>query len=86
LSIDAPGAITSTEFVFYGVDGFATVPVGDATAAQAAGWAIGQLVEAVRVGEVEHPCDVRFARDVVEILEAADTARQTGTIQLLPGP
>ena len=85
LTVDSPVMISSSEYLFYGGAGFAAAPAGDATAVQAACWAIGQLMDAVREGRPDHPCDARFGRDVVEILAAADTARQTGTIQLLPG-
>jgi hypothetical protein len=79
----APAA--SSEFVFSGTAGFALMPDGEGAAVEAAGRAIGELVAAARSGAPAYPCDVRFGRDVVAILAAANTARQTGLIQLLPG-
>jgi hypothetical protein len=64
--------------VLYSPDGFASVPGGDGSAVGAFGRAIDQLARAVADGTVDHPCDVRFGRDVVAILAAADTARTQG--------
>ncbi len=40
--------------------------------------AIGQLVAAVEAGIAAHPCDVRFGREVVAVLAAADEACRSG--------
>ena len=78
LTLDAPPAATSAEFVFYGESGLAAVPAGDGTPVEAFTVAIDQLVRNAAEGTTRHPCDVRFGRDVVAVLAAADTARRTG--------
>ena len=37
--------------------------------------AIDQLIEQVDAGTRDHRCDVRFGREVVAVLAAAETAR-----------
>jgi len=76
LSLNAAPAATAFEFVFYGEPGTVTVPAGKTTVAEAFGAAIGQLAANVRAGTPQDPCDVRFGREVVAILEAAETARR----------
>ncbi|HEX2356913.1 MAG TPA: Gfo/Idh/MocA family oxidoreductase [Micromonosporaceae bacterium] len=80
LSLDVPPDGTAFEFVLFGDGGVETVPAGDATAVEAFGAAIGELARASEGGSAgassSHPCDVRFARDVVAILEAAELARR----------
>ncbi|HLL65269.1 MAG TPA: Gfo/Idh/MocA family oxidoreductase [Micromonosporaceae bacterium] len=82
LTLDAPPAATMQEFVFYGSSGVVAVPGGTGTAVGAFGVAVDQLVRAAADaagGAVpEHPCDVRFGREVVAILVAADAARRLG--------
>lgn len=75
LSLDAPTESMAREFVFYGENGIENVPFGENDAATAFGVAIDQLVEQVRAGTRDHRCDVRFGREVVGILAAAETAR-----------
>jgi predicted dehydrogenase len=78
LTLDAPPAAASSEFVFYGASGVAPVPAGEGTLVAAFSIAVDQLVAGAATGVTDHPCDVSFGRDVVAILEAADTARRTG--------
>jgi predicted dehydrogenase len=78
LTLNAPPAATTREFVFYGTQGIATVPRGDTDSLTAFGRAIGELVAAVKAGSTAHPCDVRFGREVVSVLAAADEACRTG--------
>jgi predicted dehydrogenase len=86
LTLDAPPAATHSEFVFYGASGLAAVPSGEGSVVGAFAVAIDQLVGTVVAGApTRHPCDVHFGRDVVAILEAADTARRTGTVTGLSG-
>ncbi|MFF5179353.1 Gfo/Idh/MocA family protein [Micromonospora sp. NPDC000316] len=77
LSLDAPTEAMAREFVFYGENGIETVPQGEYDAATAFGVAIDQLIEQVRAGTRDHRCDVRFGREVVNIISAAETARET---------
>src|SRR5690606_7753236 len=64
----------------YGLDGVATVPSYDETHERALRTAIDQLLATAAAGRADHPCDVRFARDVVAVLAAAerDAASRTG--------
>jgi predicted dehydrogenase len=78
LTLDAPPAATAQEFVLYGESGVTAVPGGAGTSVGAFGAAVDQLIMLVSDGVTEHPCDVRFGREVVAILAAADTARRDG--------
>ncbi|MCM0675781.1 Gfo/Idh/MocA family oxidoreductase [Micromonospora phytophila] len=75
LTLDAPQEAVSREFVFYGENGIETVPEGEGDAVTAFGVAIGQLLEEIESGTRDHRCDVRFGREVVAVLAAAETAR-----------
>ena len=76
LTLDAaPDAIANT-IAFYGEHGAATLPADRPPADQIFATAISTLIAQVRAGATRHPCDVRFGRDVVAILEAAETARR----------
>jgi predicted dehydrogenase len=69
------------EFVFSGRNGDVPAPVSPAQPqdpVRSLGVAIDQLLEQVATGRRDHPCDVRFARDVTVVLAAAEKARNTG--------
>jgi predicted dehydrogenase len=76
LTLDAPPEGTLFEAIFYGPDGHQPMPGGDATAVEAFGVAIGQLVANVAAGTSQHPCDVRFGREVVSVLESVQLAKR----------
>ncbi|SCL39464.1 Predicted dehydrogenase [Micromonospora rhizosphaerae] len=78
LTLDAPPEAMAREFVFYGENGIESVPPGDGSAITSFGAAIDQLLEEVDAGTRDHRCDVRFGREVVAVLEAAETARAEG--------
>ncbi|MEH0844284.1 Gfo/Idh/MocA family oxidoreductase [Micromonospora sp. CPCC 205711] len=78
LTLDAPPEAVTRDFVFFGENGTETVPPGDGNALSAYGTAIDQLLEEVDAGTRDHRCDVRFGRDVVAVLTAAETARTEG--------
>lgn len=75
LTIDAPPAAVAREVVFHGRGGLARVPEGAASPVEAFGSAIDHLLLAAAGGH-GHPCDARFGREVVAVLEAADRARR----------
>ena len=75
LSLDTPPAAVGSEVLFYGAAGTAAVPGGDAGPVVACGTAISQLVADVEAGRVGAPCDVRFGREVLTVLLAADESR-----------
>ncbi|MEU5787628.1 Gfo/Idh/MocA family oxidoreductase [Micromonospora purpureochromogenes] len=78
LTLDAPQEAMTRDFVFFGENGTETVPPGDGDAITAFGTAIDQLLEEIDAGTRDHRCDVRFGREVVEILSAAELARAEG--------
>ncbi|MEV0809056.1 Gfo/Idh/MocA family oxidoreductase [Micromonospora sp. NPDC050200] len=83
LTLDAPREAMTRDIVFFGENGTETVPPGDGNAIVAFGTAIEQLLEEIDAGTRDHRCDVRFGREVVQILGAAETARAEGrTIDL----
>ncbi|MFF5175536.1 Gfo/Idh/MocA family protein [Micromonospora sp. NPDC000089] len=78
LTLDAPSEAMTRDFVFFGENGTEIVPPGDGSALTAFGTAIDQLLEEVASGARDHRCDVRFGREVVAVLAAAETARTEG--------
>jgi len=77
LTLDAPPASTAFECVFHGESGFVSLPSGAGEAVDAFRNAVAQLARARTAG---HPCDVRFGRDVVAILAAAEAARDRAEV------
>ncbi|MCW3814793.1 Gfo/Idh/MocA family oxidoreductase [Micromonospora sp. DR5-3] len=84
LTLEAPAEAVTRDFVFFGENGTETVPPGDGSALQAYGTAIDQLLEEVEAGTRDHRCDVRFGREVVGVLDAAERARAEGRTVDLP--
>jgi predicted dehydrogenase len=74
LTVAAPPGSVRFETVFSGPDGPAAVPSYDIAPVAAFGIAIDQLLGLVARGERQHPCDVRFAREVVAVLERAEAS------------
>ena len=74
LSVDAPPAAAARQTVFYGPDGRVPVPESGKTPVKAFGAAITELVANVAAGISEHPTDMRFGREVVQILARAEAA------------
>ncbi|MDG4767546.1 Gfo/Idh/MocA family oxidoreductase [Solwaraspora sp. WMMD406] len=75
LALDGPPAAKTFDVVLFGEPGIVPVPHRDVTVVQAYQAAIDALVGQVESGTPGHPCDVRFAHEVVRVLAAADTAR-----------
>jgi predicted dehydrogenase len=78
LTLDAAPAAAGSETVFYGEPGVVAFPADDATPVEAFGVAIADLARNAAAGTVADPLDVAFGRDVVAVLEAAETARREG--------
>lgn len=78
LTLDAPPAATIWEGTFFGADGIQAVPSGTGSSVEAFRLAIDQLLEQIDSGSRDGRCDVRFGREVVAVLAAADTARTEG--------
>jgi predicted dehydrogenase len=87
VTLDAAPAASVHQVQFHGDRGLATVPRGAGGQVEACAEAIGQLCRTAAAGRTDHPCDVRFGREVVAILEAAESARRDGrTVRPLPAP
>ncbi|MTK01058.1 Gfo/Idh/MocA family protein [Micromonospora sp. CP22] len=84
LTLDAPPRSVAAEFVLYGESGIERLPASGASAATAFGVAIDQLLAEVDAGTRDHRCDVRFGREVVSVLAAAEAARAQGTVIDVP--
>jgi hypothetical protein len=86
LSIDAPVGTGVTTTELYGPDGTVPYPPYDVSGPVAFGRAIDELLATVAAGRTDHPCDVRFARDVVAVLAAAaaDAAARVPVAAPLP--
>ncbi|SCF10750.1 Gfo/Idh/MocA family protein [Micromonospora mirobrigensis] len=78
LTLDAPPAAVARDFVFFGENGIEVVPPGDGSALTAYSTALDQLLEEINAGTRDHRCDVRFGREVVAVLQAAEVARAQG--------
>ncbi len=76
LTLDCAPLASRTETTLHGESGWVTLPTFDGDAVGSLGRAISQLIEAVPEGR--HPLDVRFGRDVVAILAAAEASAKTG--------
>lgn len=77
VTVDAAPEAQKFEIVLHGEQGWSTVPGGDRSAVEAFGAAIDRLAAQVD-GGADDPCDVRFGRDVVAILEAAERSVTLG--------
>jgi predicted dehydrogenase len=86
LTLDAATAATLTDFVFYGEEGVQSVPRGSGSPVDALILAIDQLLSEVDSGAPDHRCDVRFGREIVAVLTAAQTARARGRTEPVPLP
>jgi len=75
LSLTAPIGSRGNRRELFGQDRQTSMPEANATAVEAMGACISALVTE-QPGEWHHPCDASFGRDVVRILEAADTFLQ----------
>jgi predicted dehydrogenase len=73
LTLGAPPAAEYLSLELWGGPGRSAAPLGgDAEAGPALQVALAELAANARAGRTEHPCDVRFGRDVVAVLAAAE--------------
>ncbi|QOC90546.1 Gfo/Idh/MocA family protein [Micromonospora craniellae] len=83
LTLDAPPEAVAAEFTLYGDNGVEQLPEPSGSTATAFGVAVDQLLAEVDGGTRDHRCDVRFGREVVAVLAAAETARaRSATVDL----
>ena len=76
VTIDAAPEAMTNSIAYFGEHGTATLPNVQRPADEVFATAVSTLIAQVRAGATRHPCDVRFGRDTVAILEAAETARR----------
>jgi predicted dehydrogenase len=84
LSLTAPEGSLHWEPRFFGAHRTVTMPHSTSSPQQALGSAIDVLVDEAVPHPWRHPCDVRFGRDVVAVLEAAQRFLDTGTAGPVP--
>lgn len=80
LTIDAAPEATAYDVIFYGDNGAEPLPRGLGTAVDAFHRAVDQLVREVETGDRDQQVGVRFGRDVVAVLAAADLSKEEGRI------
>jgi predicted dehydrogenase len=68
----APEAASGSNLFVWGAAGRSVMPAIPDDPEQSLRVAAAELVAAARAGQVHHPCDVRFGRDVVEVLAKAE--------------
>jgi predicted dehydrogenase len=71
LTLGAAEAAAGFEAYVWGESGRLAVPRGDVDQVAALSTALSELVANARAGRTEHPCDVRFGRDVGRVLAEA---------------
>jgi predicted dehydrogenase len=74
-SLTVPPAARLHATTFFGTDGVLSMPPSPGSG-PAYARAIDELLVMAASGRRQHPCDVRFGRDVVRVLEAAERARR----------
>lgn len=73
LSLTVPPAAATVDLAVYGEPGWRTMPATSETKVDSLRAAIRQLVDGAERGAPGSPCDVRFGRDVVAVLAAAES-------------
>jgi predicted dehydrogenase len=77
VTLSAPEAAGEFELALWGAPGWSMSPTETAEPVTALRLALTELAANVRSGRVDHPCDVRFGRDISRVLTAAE--RQLGS-------
>jgi predicted dehydrogenase len=80
LTIDAASEATAYDVIFYGENGVHPLPRGEGTPVEAYRRAVDQLVREVETGVRDSQSDIRFGRDVVAVLAAADRSKEDGRV------
>lgn len=71
VSLSAPEPAARFELSLWGEPGTSVLPAASGTAVGAARTALTDLIERAESGRSDHPCDVRFGRDITRVLAAA---------------
>lgn len=74
VTLSAPPPAAGTNLFVWGEAGRSVMPAGPVDAVPALGVALSELA-ATAAGDPPHPCDVRFGREVVRVLTAAQAQR-----------
>ena len=72
VTLSAPPAASGDNLFVWGEAGRSVMPAGPFDDVEALRTAAAELVAAAESGTLSHPCDVRFGREVVRVLAAAE--------------
>ncbi len=73
VTLSAPPAASGNSLFVWGEAGRSVMPAGPFDPVEALRTAAAELAAAAAPGAVPHPCDVRFGREVVRVLAAAES-------------
>jgi len=79
VTLSAPEAAGEFELALWGAPGWSTAPSETTEPVTALRVALGELAANVASGRMDHPCDVRFGRDIGRVLAAAERQLQSRT-------
>src|SRR6516165_1619638 len=74
VTLSAPRAASGDNLFVWGEAGRSVMPAGPFDSEEALRTAAAELVAAAESGTLSHPCDVRFGREVVRVLAAAEAS------------
>lgn len=80
LTQSMPAGVVQVEVEFYGEGGFRVQPDDERDVAAAYRRAVSELLANIAAGQVRHRCDVRFGRDVVEVLARCEALLSPDTV------
>lgn len=83
-SLRAPAVAQRETLSLWGLDGYSHMPVPRTSSQDALRLALMDLTTLINTGRRNHPCDLRLGRDVVRILEAADSRKPENVTALVP--
>lgn len=72
MTLSAPEGAGEFELSLWGAPGLSTAPTETDEPVTALRVALAELAANVAAGRVDHPCDVRFGRDITRVLTAAE--------------
>jgi predicted dehydrogenase len=72
VTLSAPEAADTVELYLWGEPGRSMAPLAERDPVAALRVALTELAANARSGRTEHPCDVRFGRDIVRVLAEAE--------------
>jgi predicted dehydrogenase len=76
VTLSAPPAADYIDVSLWGEPGRSTAPMPSGDSVPALRIALSELAANARSGRVDHPCDVRFGRDIVHVLAQAERQLQ----------